>query len=111
MAQMAVQTVVDAGTAPTMSAANLTDQAVIGNGHNSFVVVTNGSGASITVTLAVPFAINDNGVAIPAYVVTVPASGTKWIPLRHSYDYQDGTGAHLTYSAVTSVTSALVTVQ
>jgi hypothetical protein len=108
---MTPQVVVDAGTAPTMSAANLTDYAVIGNGHNSFVRVLNGGGTSVTVTVAVPFATNDNGVAIPAYVVTVAAAAEKWIPLRHSYDNMDGTGAHLTYSAITSVTSALVVVQ
>lgn len=111
MAQMALQYNVDAGTPPVMSAANLTDFAVIGNGHNTVLRIKNGSGASITATFAVPFAINDNGVAIPAYVVTVAAGASAEVPLRHSYDYQDGTGAHVTYSAVTTVTSALVQVQ
>lgn len=110
MAQLTLQKVVDAGTAPAYTAANTTDYAVIGNGHNTFLHIKNGSGASITATFAVPFAINDNGVAIPAYVVTVPASGEVLVPLRHSYDYQDGTGAHVTYSLVTTVTAALVQV-
>jgi hypothetical protein len=108
---MTPQTVVDAGTVPALTAANTTDYAVIGNGHNSFLMVNNGSAASITATIAVPFAVNDNGDAIPAHVVTVAAGAAKWIPLRHSYDNMDGTGAHVTYSLATSVTSALVVVQ
>lgn len=110
MAQMAVQKIVDSGTFPTLSAANSEDQAVIGNGQNSFLLIKNGSGASITATFAVPFAVNDNGDAIPAHVVTVAAGAEATVPLRKSYDYQDGTGAHVTYSAVTTVTSALVVV-
>lgn len=110
MAQMTLQHIVDAGTFPTLSAANLTDYAVLGNGQNTFLLVKNGSGASITATLAVPFAVNDNGDAIPAHVVTVAAGAEATVPLRKSYDYQDGTGAHVTYSAVTTVTSALVVV-
>lgn len=111
MALMTLQTIVDAGTEPTYSAANLNDTTgTVGNGHNTFLSVKNGGGASITVTIAT-FGVNDNGDALPTHVVTVAAAGAAKIPLRKSYDKGDGTGAQITYSAVTSVTSALVQVQ
>lgn len=110
MAQMAVQLIVDAGTEPTYSAANLTDTADVGSGHNTVLSVKNGSASSITVSIA-SFAVNDNGDTMPAHVVTVAAGGAAKIPLRKSYDKGDGTGAQITYSAVASVTSALMRVQ
>lgn len=115
MAVMAVQKIVDAGTAPTHSAANTTDTAVVGSGANSFLHVKNGSASVVTVTIT-DYLTADNGDSVPPHVVSVPAisgsiPGESWIPLRKSYDKGDGTGAQIAYSAVTTVTSALVQVQ
>lgn len=107
MAQMSVQFIVDAGTDPTKSAANLTDKADVGSGHNTFLDVANGSGSSITVSIQ-DFEVADNGDTMQAHVVTIAAGAKAKIPLRKSYDKGDGTGAQITYSAVTTVTSSLV---
>ena len=107
MAQMTLQLITDAGTEPTYSAANTNDTGVVGTGHNTFLVVKNGSGSSITVTFT-EYAVIDNGQTAQNYQVTVAAGVNKWIPLRKSYDKGDGTGAQIAYSAVTTVTSALV---
>lgn len=91
MAALAIQTLVDAGTDYTLGAAGAADTATIGTGHDSFVVVVNGDGVNAkTVTIPSHY-ILDNGDVGPSHVVTVPASSTRRIPLRKSYD--DGTGS------------------
>lgn len=109
MAQMTVQYILDSGVDPTKSAANSTDKADVGNGHNTFLDVLNGGGASITVSIQ-SFDVSDNLDVQGAHVVTIVAGGKAKIPLRKSYDKGDGTGAQITYSAVTTVTSSLVRV-
>lgn len=90
MALLAVQYITDAGAEPTFSAANVTDTAPIGSGHDTFICVKNADVTNAkTVTIAVS-AINDNGDAIAAHVVPVPISSVVKIPLRRSYD--PGTG-------------------
>jgi hypothetical protein len=107
MAQMALQKIVPAGLSPVLSAANTNDAGIIGTGHNTFLYVKNGSGSSITVTVQ-NFDVEDTGDAVPNKVVTVLAGAQEFVPLFKAYDKGDGTGAQFTYSAVTTVTSALV---
>jgi hypothetical protein len=107
MAAMVVQKLLEAGTNPVLSAANLTDTAPVNDGHSNILIVKNGSGSSVTVTLA-DFLSDDAGDANPSHVVTVAAAATAYIPLHQSYDKGDGTGAQITYSAVTTVTSAVL---
>jgi len=107
MAQMAVQNIVAAGLVPVLSAANTNDTGVIGNGHNTFLYVKNGSGSSINVTIS-NYDTDPNGDAVPAHVVAVAAGASTFIPLYKAYDKGDGTGAQILYSAVTTVTSGLI---
>lgn len=110
MAQMTVQYILDSGVDPTKSAANLTDKADVGNGHNTFLDVVNTGGSAVTVTIQ-DFDVADNNDVMQSHVVTVAATtGKAKIPLRKSYDKGDGTGAQITYSSVTGVTSSLVRV-
>lgn len=110
MAQMAVQKIVDAGTAPTFNPVTANDTAVIGSGHDSFVHVKNAGTGACTVTIT-DFYLNDDGDTTQPHVVTVANGAEALIPLRKSYDKGDGTGAQIAYSPITSVTSALVVVQ
>lgn len=114
MAQMTVQYVLDSGLDPTKAAANLTDQADVGNGHNTFLDVKNTDANVKTITIT-GYAVADNGSVQASAVFTLAATtGVLKIPLRKSYDKGDGTGAQITYSGtggVTGVTSALVRVQ
>lgn len=109
MAALTTQNIVDAGTAPTfVAAAGGGDTAEVGNGVNTFLVVKNGGGSSITVTIAAP-GTNSYGQANPDPAISVANGAEKWIPLRKEYDALDGTGrAAITYSGVTSVTVSAV---
>lgn len=111
MAQMAVQKVLDSGLDPTKSAANSPDTADVGNGHNTFLDLKNTAGSPVTVTIQ-SYTELDNGSIAPAATWTLAATtGVLKIPLRQQYDKGDGTGAQITYSSVTGVTSSLVRVQ
>ncbi len=96
-------------TVPTDGAA-LTYSAAAGGGDtvpydpNGFVHVKNGSGAPITVTVAVPG--STYGQANPDVPVSVPAAGDRLIKLASGMvDPATGRIA-LTYSGVTSLTLA-----
>jgi hypothetical protein len=94
-----------AGTPPTMAAAANGDVAPVGSGY--VLIVHNGDGTSKTVTMAVPGDL-ETGVAYPDKAYTVAAGADAWIPLIRKYaDPTDGK-AHITYSALTSVTRAVV---
>lgn len=72
------------------------------------LLVKNGSGSSITVTMATPG--TDDGLAIADRAIAVAAGAEGHIPVLDSYkDPSDGL-AHITYSAVTTVTVAAVRV-
>lgn len=108
MAALAVQQVKDDGTAPTFSPVSASDTAPISNGRNTVAIYKNGSGSSVTVTAVVP-GNSFFGSPNPDNVITVPAGGEKWIPLRQAYS--DGTGkATITTSSQSSVTVAVVQV-
>lgn len=108
MSALPVRALSDAGTVPTLVAATVSDTAQIGNGVNNFAVYTNGSGASVTITV-VGQGTTLYGKTRPSNALTVPAAGVVWIPLRKDYD--DGSGnATITVSLATSVTAAVVQV-
>ena len=109
MTAMVVQSLNDAGTNPVLSAATVSDTSPVGDGRHRFLIVKNGSGSSVTVTIS-DYGLDDAGDANPSHVVTVAAGATAFIPIHQSYDKGDGTGAQIAYSAVTSVTSASVKV-
>jgi hypothetical protein len=92
MAALTTQKIVNAGTAPTFTAAAASDTAEIGNGVNTFVVYKNSDEASRTVTVTVP-GDTDYGQPTPDPALTLAADdGELWIPLRKAYDPSDGTG-------------------
>lgn len=107
MATLTVQTARIAGTAVTMaSAAGGGDK--VDAGDHTALLVTNGSGSSINVTVAVP-GNTKFGLAEPDVVVAVAAGATKLIgPLP--VDLEDDTDrlVHVSYSAATSVTVAAI---
>lgn len=94
-----------AGTAPAFNNAAANDTAEVGVGL--WLIVKNGSGAEVDVTLATPGFLT-TGDAYPDKVYPVAASGEKWIPLLA--DYRDPTDgyAHITWESTTSVTRAVV---
>jgi len=105
MATLSVQTIDRAGDGLTPSFA-----AAAGGGDEfpntgrEFIVVKNGSGATITVTAVTPQTVSGLGVADEAYAV--PASGERYIgPFPPSTFNNTSTGrVSLTYSGVTSLT-------
>lgn len=106
MAEITPFTVVKTGGKPTFGNAAAGDTAKTGSGYT--LIVRNGSGAPITVTIAVPGNL-ETGDAYPDKAYTVAATtGEEWIPLYDVYrDPTDGL-AHITYSATTTVTRAVV---
>jgi hypothetical protein len=95
------------GTPPALVAAANGDTAPVGSGY--VLIVHNGDGTSKTVTMVVPGNL-ETGVAYPDKVYTVVAGADAWIPLPRLYaDPTDGQ-AHITYSALTLVTRAVVKV-
>ena len=106
MAALATQVITVAGLTPTfVAAAAGGDTAPVGD--REFLVVQNGSGAPVTVTLATPGNLA-TGDAYPDKAYSVAAGAETWIPLPAVYrDPTDGR-AHITYSAAASVTVAVV---
>jgi hypothetical protein len=77
-------------------------------GDNVRLIVRNGGGSSINVTIPRYPATDAEGVAETALVVAVPAGGERWIgPLYGTRYTNPATGnVEVAYSAVTSVTVA-----
>ncbi len=71
------------------------------------LLVNNGSGSPITVTIAVP-GNTSYGVAAPDKVFTIPAGQLWEIPLLGVYRDPADRLAHLTWSSTTSVTRVVV---
>ena len=110
MAALTTQQIVQAGLNPTFTAAaGGGDTATPGD--KTFLVVKNGGGSPITVTLAAFPDTSPWGTTIPDLAVTVPNAGERWIgPLVGSSFANPSTGAAgISYSGVTSVTVAVVT--
>lgn len=75
--------------------------------HN-VLLVTNGSAASINVTIQTPGSA-DNDLALPDRIVVVPAGATRYLcPTDAVYRQADGT-VQLLYSAVATVSVAVLT--
>jgi len=106
MAALAVQTMTTAGLSVSYVAADSTGDSFVNNGK-TFIHVKNGGGSSIDVTVnsVTPC---DQGFDHNA-IVAVPASGEKMIGpfLQTRFNSCDGKTS-VTYSAVTSVTVAAV---
>lgn len=108
MAALTVQTIAETGTTVTLaSAAGGGD--TFANDGNTFLIVTNGSGSSINVTVTVvngTFTNKQNGILTKSdLVVAVGAGATKYIgPFPTGvYCSTSGTTA-VAYSSATSVT-------
>ena len=100
------QLVTSSGLSPATETAN-----VAGNSYaptrGRVLRVTNGSAASVDVTLVTP-GLADADLAIPDRIVAVAAGVTRYFGgLDAVYRQADGT-VHINYSAVTSVTVALL---
>lgn len=105
MAQISTFTATVNGGNFLLNAAANGDTAACGNGEK--LIVKNGDAASKIVTIAVPGNLQ-TGDAYPDKAYTIPA-GEMWvIPLYDFYaDPTDGL-AHITYSALTSVTRGVL---
>ena len=109
MANLNAQKVVLGGLAPAFTAAAAGGDTLppVGSG---FLVVKNGSGVSVNVTVATP-GNTEFGIAQPDVVVAVPAAGERYIgPLSTNLTDPVSNGINVTYSAVASVTVAVVAV-
>lgn len=93
------------GKAITYAAATVGgDKAPVGD--DLFLFVKNASGGSINVTLAAT-GLAFNGQALPNTVIAV-AIGDRMIPLSRDYRADSDGLAAITYSAVTTVTVAVI---
>jgi hypothetical protein len=108
----AAQTLAGAGARPTFTAPDaLGDIVDIGPGR--VLSVINGSGGSINVTIQTPGTV-DGDLAVPERVVAVTASTTPFLIPLASKNYKRPAGgadagkAYVDYSAVTSVTRAVI---
>jgi hypothetical protein len=91
-----------AGTSPTFTTPATYETVEIG----MMLIVKNGSGASINVTMVTPDLL-PTGDAYPDKVYAVAAGAERWIPVLNDYR-QAGGLATVTFSAVTSVTVAAI---
>jgi hypothetical protein len=106
MALLPTQVVAPTGTALNFdNAAGGGDTCVTGSDVRLYV--KNGSGSSVTVTLATPGTV-DGDLAIADRTVTVAAGATTAIPMTDLYRNPSTGVASITYSAVTTVTVAVV---
>jgi hypothetical protein len=91
-----------AGTPPTYATPSASDTVQVG----STLVVRNGSGAGITVTMVTPGTL-PTGDAYPDKAYTVAAAGEAWIPVLPEYRNTAGVAA-VTFSATASVTATSI---
>ncbi len=103
MATLTVQTIVVTGlTESLVAAAGGGDEFV--NADDVFIIITNGSGGSITLTIETP-AIIEGDLAIAERTISIGAGATKLIGPFDKGVYNDSAGkVQLTYSGVTSLT-------
>lgn len=110
---LAAQQVTDSGLNATYSAANVDGHSIPGDG-DGILHVKNGSGSSINVTIQTPGNVGGNAVA--DRVVAVPAGGERFIGPFDATAYNraigdtDGGKVYVDFSAVTTVTVALLAV-
>ncbi|MEV1013777.1 MULTISPECIES: hypothetical protein [unclassified Micromonospora] len=101
MAEIPVRTPSYEGVNLALAAAASGDTAKCGSGYS--LLVNNGSGSSITLTIAVP-GNTTYGVAAPDKAFTIPAGQLWSIPLLDVYRDPADRLAHLTWSSTTTVT-------
>jgi hypothetical protein len=110
MAEIPLQSVSVAGTILTEGAAAAGDTAQVG--ANKFLIVENNSGATITVTVAVPG--NDQfGNPVPDLAVPILAGKTVVIPLQSVFGDPAAAipgQAVITYSATATVVRSVIAV-
>ena len=107
MATLSYKRVAYAGLDPAATAASGGGDIMPMN-DRGFLVVKNGGGSAVTVTIAVP-GKNKFGSNNPALTVSVPASAERYIgPMVADLHDPAVGGIAITYSAVTSVTVAAV---
>lgn len=105
MAEIPVRTPGVGGINLALAAAAANDTAKVGPGYT--LLVNNGSGGEVDVTIAV----DGNtawGVAQPDKVIAVPAGETWAIPLHEFYADSDDGLAHITWESTTSVTRVVL---
>lgn len=110
MATLTVQRIVLGGLNPSLAAADVGGDDFANDGSKTFLVVENGGGGAITVTLDDTGSVSPSGAkAFDADVdVSVPAGETRWIgPLPQN---RFGSTAAVTYSGVTSVSVGAVVI-
>jgi hypothetical protein len=91
-----------AGTPPTFTTPSTSETVQVG----TILIVKNGSGSSITVTMTTPGTLG-TGDAYPDKAYTVIAGAEAWIPVLADYRNTAGVAA-VTFSAVATVTAASV---
>jgi hypothetical protein len=109
MATLSAQSVAAGGTAITFTAAAAGDKFL--NSGNERLVVKNGSGSPITVTIDSPGTCNFGLANAAAHdlVVSVAAGAEEWLPLLDLATFNDATGfANIVYSSTTTITVAVV---
>lgn len=114
MATLTVQQIVDSGLAHSLAAVNSNDKFTDDGSERTFLLVSNGGGSPINVTVA---AIQDS-VSVPGVgVIDVPdivvavANGTSKMIGPFSPAYRDSDGfVNVAYSGTTSVTAVALKV-
>lgn len=104
MALLTAQAPAITGTAPSYTQVNSTDTVRFTN-TPKVLIVKNGGGGSINVTVVVPG--STFGQANPDVVVAVPAAGERWIGPLDSKMAVNGV-ITINYSGTTTVTAALM---
>jgi hypothetical protein len=101
MALLTVQSITKAGVVPTFTAAAVAGDTVPASAR--FLVVKNGAGAPVTVTIT-PTGTTTYGAALPAHTVVVTNGTEKWINLNDTYFLNSSSLVPVTYSSETLVT-------
>lgn len=118
MAALSTQSIVNAGTAPTMGPKALSDTAEVGSGRNTVLIVRNEDAEAKVLTVVAPGNTN-YGAALPDPTFSL-ADGSStptevWIPLRREYVDNDVAGygrctVTISTGTATGVTCAVVRV-
>jgi hypothetical protein len=106
---LTVQAIANTGTVVTLAAANVDGNWFINNGK-TFLEVANGGGSPINVIIDSPITCNQGGTH--DVTVAVAAGATKHIGPFEKGQFNDTTTGYvnITYSGVTSVTIAAVSI-
>lgn len=102
------QRAVDTGLELATEPANV-DGNAFPSGPGLVLIVNNGSGAEVDVTLVTPLTIN--GLAVTDRIITIPANESRHIAAENARLYaQPDRTVHVNYEAVTDVTVAVLQV-